>query len=156
MLFGFELASLFLDASVIERFSFNSVKDSTSGSTRSDLYFLAIDLAFRYPEMGVGIGNFYDYSYYATYPHNLILEMYSETGLFFGTFFLAYIIYTSIKSIILLKAFNNMALDFSVVLFFYGLLNSMFSGDMTSATILYFSSISIILMSKKDFISLRK
>lgn len=116
--------------------------------SRIELYQIAANLFAQNP-MGIGMGNFSDHSIHP-YPHNLLLESFSELGWIFGLLFTALIIF----SFIVLAKNSNNSLEVKAIygLFLISLINAMFSGDLTSPKELYISiALSFYIYYKKDF-----
>jgi len=141
------------DSLILERYSAISIQGSVAEGTRSELYKDGIDLILRFP-FGVGFGGFSDYSV-AQYPHNLLIEIFAEAGVIVGTVVLVVLSLSFIKAKRLTKV-DNTSLDVLVGLFFYAFMNSMFSGDMISPKLLYFTMALIFIYKDTRLSSIRK
>tara|TARA_B100000214_G_scaffold141453_1_gene101127 strand:- start:6247 stop:7416 length:1170 start_codon:yes stop_codon:yes gene_type:complete len=131
-------------------------KDNTSKNARLYFAFRSLELLSIYPT-GVGIGNWQEYSnktkkYHLLkhdYPHNLILEVFSELGLLGGIVLLLVLLksiyFTFFRMLRYSKENSIYNLLFYLQLFL--LFNSMFSGDLNDSRFL-FIIISISLISE--------
>mgnify|MGYP006186605961 FL=1 len=113
---------------------------STSG--RTILFQTSIDEIIEYP-LGVGFGNWEVYSKDRStlslkklfYPHNLLLEILCEMGFVTSIIFILYVVFVLLKTMIKLK--NNVGLNILFYIFAFLLLNSMISGDLSDARLLF-------------------
>lgn len=117
---------------ILDRFEW---LDISSG--RTELYGLSINIFISNP-LGIGLGGFDRFLNIPglSYPHNILLEALVETGFLFTLIFF-YIIFLSIKRSIKITKYNFNTIVFIFSLFIYSLVNSMFSGDLTSPKELY-------------------
>lgn len=121
-----------LPKSIINRL-FNFEEEGSTG-IRLELYGASLDLISSNP-LGIGIGNFSSYVKLGyNFPHNLFLESLVELGWFSGIILISFIILALFG---LFYMQNSLEKDLLLSLFILGLLNSMFSGDMTSPKELY-------------------
>lgn len=110
-------------------------------------YGAARDLFLENPLAGVGTGGFGHYNL-LTYPHNIFLELASELGIWGLAALLFMILYTTYLAIRLLKSQTASALELSLgraffAIFIFALINSQFSGDISSNYELWFASAGI-------------
>lgn len=106
-------------------------QDEGSISIRSDMIAESTKLFKNNWFEGIGLGNYkFMTAYGFDYPHNIHLEVFTETGLLIGSIYSIFIIYSFIKSPPILK---------SLILFF--LIAASFSGDITYLRFLLFSCI---------------
>ncbi len=110
------------------------LKNPSSEEARVSLILISLKLIFFNP-IGIGSGNFIEYSSFK-YPHNFILEAFVEYGWGFGLFIshalikmLRYLIKILKKGIIYEALMGFITISF---------VNSLLSGDMTSAKEVYF------------------
>ncbi|NWF89098.1 MAG: O-antigen ligase family protein [Ignavibacteriaceae bacterium] len=100
---------------------------------------LAWDMFTNNPVLGAGYGSFKGYdnlwwTYNQQYPHNILLEIFSEFGLA-GIMFFSYVFYIIFRSIFQFKIlFQRSAL---LVLFFFALWLAMFSKDLSSQSFIW-------------------
>ena len=124
---------------------FMNVQDGGGGkstSGRTILFQTSIDEIIEYP-LGVGFGNWEVYSKDRStlslkklfYPHNLLLEILCEMGFVTSIIFILYVVFVLLKTIIKLK--NNVGLNILFYIFAFLLLNSMISGDLSDARLLF-------------------
>jgi hypothetical protein len=109
---------------------------SASELSRKDLYKTALDLIPENP-FGIGLGHFNEFSYFY-YPHNLVLESFAEGGWIFGTH-MVILLLTSLFIFNKLSKTKDYIYQGLYALFLIALINSMFSGDLTSPKELYMS-----------------
>lgn len=74
-----------LGMDIMARISFGTIRSEVNVVARVDLYASAAEELARHPFLGSGI----EETASGRYPHNVIIEAYMATGLFFGTIFLA-------------------------------------------------------------------
>ena len=103
----------------------------------------AKDLFFAHPLMGVGTGGFGHFNI-LNYPHNILLELASELGIFGVLAFLVMIIYATYLGIILLRDKKASALELNLsktffAIFVFSLVNSQISGEISGNYELWFS-----------------
>ncbi|MBT3418313.1 MAG: O-antigen ligase family protein [Flavobacteriales bacterium] len=124
---------------------FMNVQDGGGGkstSGRTILFQTSIDEIIEYP-LGVGFGNWEVYSKDRStlslkklfYPHNLLLEILCEMGFVTSIIFILYVVFILLNTIIKLK--NNVGLNILFYTFAFLLLNSMISGDLSDARLLF-------------------
>ena len=124
---------------------FMNVQDGGGGkstSGRTILFQTSIDEIIEYP-LGVGFGNWEVYSKDRStlslkklfYPHNLLLEILCEMGFVTSIIFILYVVFILLNTIIKLK--NNVGLNILFYIFAFLLLNSMISGDLSDARLLF-------------------
>ncbi|MCK4826441.1 O-antigen ligase family protein, partial [bacterium] len=99
-------------------------------------YGAARDLFLDNPLAGVGTGGFGHYNV-LTYPHNIFLELASELGIWGPVVLLFMILYTTYLAVRLLKNQRASALESSLsraffAIFIFALINSQFSGEISS------------------------
>jgi hypothetical protein len=105
-------------------------------SGRQILYEVAIDAITQYPA-GIGLGGFSTLASIpgARYPHNLLMEITVELGWLAGLFSVGVLVY--IWQFYEKVFRTNIEIAGVYALFLYSLLNSMFSGDLSSAKEVY-------------------
>lgn len=106
---------------------------ASTDSARLFLYQDAVNVIKNNP-MGVGLGNFENHSFFK-YPHNLILEAFSELGWVPGLLLILMIIISFIGLKQLAK--GDIAGGILLGIFIMAFINSMISGDLTSPKELY-------------------
>lgn len=150
-IFIFLDGGLFMDVGKADRLI---TKDSTSKNVRLKFANRSLELISLYP-MGVGIGNWQDYCnktqpYHLLrheYPHNLILEVFSELGFLGGIILLILIVkamyFTFFRMLKYSKEHSIYELLFYLQIFL--LVNSMFSGSLNDSRLfLVIISVSLI------------
>lgn len=117
---------------IFDLFLSNDISNLSSVSARQEFIYTCFQIFYDYPIFGCGVGNwgslanyYYNFSeaavLYLDYPHNILLEILSETGILGFLFFLL-IFY---KMIFIKKDFNI----FYLIFIFY-FTNSLSSGDL--------------------------
>ncbi|MFD2656629.1 O-antigen ligase family protein [Gracilibacillus thailandensis] len=119
------------DNTIVRMFNF---QEEGSVNVRKELYLTAINIIKQYPN-GIGLGNFGNYTTLNNnYPHNIILEMFSEMGWLNGLLFIMLLI---ISFIGLTKIRSLFTRNLLISLFLLSLFNSFVSGDLTSPKEIY-------------------
>jgi len=142
MLFG--LADGMLDLGKTDRLV---TKDSTSKNIRLRFVKRSLEITTHYP-MGVGIGNWQTYCnklrpYHLLkhdYPHNLVLEIFSELGFLGGIIFLLLMLRVVYHTYARMVNFRNNKGSFYPLLFYlliFLIVNSFFSGNLNDARLLF-------------------
>lgn len=122
-------------------------KDSKSKNARAVFALRSFDLLTYYP-FGVGLGNWQIYVNKLKpthllkheYPHNLVLEIFSELGVFSGLLFLfllIYILFYSYKKMYLYKDYEYSFYPLLFYLQLYLVVNSFFSGSLNDSRLLF-------------------
>jgi O-antigen ligase len=166
LLISMFIGSSFLMESPVRVFvnRFGNVFD-VSTLDRLEYYRTGIDSFVTNPVWGVGLGNFYSYSLFyqitfRTYAHNLIIEVFSETGLIGGILFFFPLVYTlSIGAEIVKRPMNFIkpnvfapVVCFAAFIFFS--LSSMFSGDIQVNRYLWLFAFLVWQLSKQNSVPL--
>ena len=137
---------------------FMNVQDGGGGkstSGRTILFQTSIDEIIEYP-LGVGMGNFEEFAnerfflkrMSLHYSHNIFLEIFCELGFLSSFIFLIYVLVVFLSSFIsIINNQKNELLQLLFYIFAFLLLNSMISGDLSDARILF---IVIALLSIKE------
>ena len=127
-----------------------------STQTRYELAHRSLKLIKSYP-FGIGVGNWqeianrYDSTHLMAheYPHNLIMEIMNEYGVFVGILFLLFILHVSYSAYAKMK--NNIHVNslypFLFYLWIFLLLNAMLSGSLDDSRLLFITSCSILVNS---------
>jgi len=134
----------FLDVGKIERLV---TKDNKSKDARMVFAFRSIDLLTHYP-FGVGLGNWQTYLNRIKpthllkhqYPHNLVLEIFTELGILSGILFLFLITYILVYNYKKMYLHINNDHSFYPLLFYlqlYLVINSFFSGSLNDSRLLF-------------------
>jgi hypothetical protein len=110
------------------------VNGEATDSAREDLYKISLNLIPYHP-LGIGLGNFKQYSY-LEYPHNIILESFVEGGWLFGIY-LVFLIAFNFFILRRLSRTKDYLYQALYALFIMSFINSMFSGNLTSPKELY-------------------
>jgi O-antigen ligase len=127
-----------------------------STQTRYELAHRSLKLIKSYP-FGIGVGNWqeianrYDSTHLMAheYPHNLILEIMNEYGVFAGILFLLFILHVSYSAYAKMKnnTHVNSLYPFLFYLWIFLLLNAMLSGSLDDSRLLFITSCSILVNS---------
>ena len=107
----------------------------------------SLDLVTHYP-LGVGLGNWQIYINKINpthllkheYPHNLVLEIFTELGIFSGLLFLfliIYILFYNYKKMYLYKGYDHSFYPLLFYLQLYLVINSFFSGSLNDSRLLF-------------------
>jgi O-antigen ligase len=115
---------------------------------RLNAYKTAYKLFLQNPLIGIGTGGYTDYDKLLRYPHNIILEVACEHGIFILSIFLIFIVYNLYLGIRLLKQKElpsdvRRMLKIFLVLFLFALINSQVSGAVYGNSGLWFASAGI-------------
>jgi O-antigen ligase len=160
------MSSSFVMGSLLRVFTnrFSNLLD-VSTLDRLEYYRTGIDSFFTNPVWGVGLGNFYAYSLLyqvtsRTYAHNLIIEVFSETGLIGGILFFFPLVYTlSMGAKIVKRPMNFINPNvfapvtcFAAFIFFS--LSAMFSGDIQVNRYLWLFAFLVWQLSKQNSVPL--
>lgn len=137
-IFIFSIVLVFMPTSFTDRFTrlFSGNFDSNDLS-RFELIDLSIELFVEQP-LGRGIGAFSLYSYFP-YPHNFLMEIAVELGVFVLIFTLMFFSYSLYKGITGINRKKLLGFQFIVLLMVFSFVNSLFSGDITSPKDFYIS-----------------
>ena len=138
------ISSSQIDFGKIERLV---TKDSRSQNARALFALRSLDLVTHYP-LGVGLGNWQIYINKVKpthllkhdYPHNLILEIFTELGVFSGIIFLFllfYILFYNYKKMYLYKDYEYSFYPLLFYLQLYLVINSFFSGSLNDSRLLF-------------------
>ena len=122
-------------------------KDNRSQNARAVFALRSFDLMQHYP-FGVGLGNWQIYINKIRpthllkheYPHNLVLEIFTELGFFSGILFLSLLIYILFYNYKKMYLYMNNEYSFYPLLFylqFYLVINSFFSGSLNDSRLLF-------------------
>ena len=133
-----------LDFGKIERLV---TKDSKSQNARAVFALRSFDLITYYP-FGVGLGNWQVYINKVKpthllkheYPHNLVLEIFTELGIFSGLLFLFLLVYILFYNYKKMYLYMNNEYSFYPLLFYlqlYLVFNSFFSGSLNDSRLLF-------------------
>lgn len=122
-------------------------KDNRSQNARTVFALRSFDLMTHYP-LGVGLGNWQIYINKINpthllkheYPHNLVLEIFTELGIFSGLLFLfllVYILFYNYKKMYLYKSHEHSFYPLLFYLQLYLVFNSFFSGSLNDSRLLF-------------------
>ena len=122
-------------------------KDNRSKNARMVFASRSFDLMSHYP-LGVGLGNWQVYANKIKpthllkhqYPHNLVLEIFTELGVFSGLLFLFLLIYILFYSYKKMYLYKDHEYSFYPLLFYlqlYLVVNSFFSGSLNDSRLLF-------------------
>ena len=139
-----DISSSNLDFGKIERLV---TKDNRSQNARAVFALRSFDLITHYP-LGVGLGNWQIYINKIKpthllkheYPHNLVLEIFTELGVFSGLLFLFLLVYILFYNYKKMYLYMNNEYSFYPLLFylqFYLVINSFFSGSLNDSRLLF-------------------
>jgi O-antigen ligase len=126
---------------IYARFSLDSIFSNMEG-LRVDRYLRSIEIIKDNLIFGVGLGGWpikYSGIDIIDYPHNIILEIFSEIGLIGLTLFLLILVLVSVNI-----TFKNIDYKMIYVLFIFNFINAMFSGDIASGNRGFFLYLSIL------------
>jgi len=122
-------------------------KDNRSKNARALFALRSLDLVIHYP-FGVGLGNWQTYINKVKpthllkheYPHNLVLEVFTELGIFSGILFLFLIIYILFYNYKKMFLYKDHVYSYYPLLFYlqlYLVINSFFSGSLNDSRLLF-------------------
>lgn len=117
-----------LSIDIMRRVSFKTIGSEVNVVARVDLFASAVDELARHPFLGSGI----EEAASGRYPHNLIIESYMATGIFFGTIFLALCI--SFMALAIRLFCTKAEYGWASVLFVQYFVGAQVSGALYSAT----------------------
>jgi O-antigen ligase len=119
------------------RFSLESLSNQKTYNDlgRFDLYELAYILILEQPQ-GYGLGGFAEYHWLHPYPHNIVLEVAVEAGVWVAAAFIAFLVVLIAWSFQLMVT-NEPSSILVAAFFLYELANALFSGDVTSPRLFY-------------------
>ncbi len=103
-------------------------------ATREHLYRKALDLLGDYPVFGTGIGGFSYHSGIMSYPHNIVLEILAEYGVFGLTMF--FILFSYLYSKV--RKHIKKSIGLLLVIFVFSITQLLFSGSFLCSTELWF------------------
>ena len=139
------IASRVLDISSLSREA-----QSTEGN-RFDLYTLSVDVIVNHP-FGNGFGSFANFHRYILVPHNVFLENAVELGLASALMFFLYSLF--VLFLTRYKYTENIDFAFVKALYIYMFFSSLFGGETTIQSLLfYLSGILIFLNYKSGFVN---
>ena len=127
---------------VFMNISDGGIAQSTEG--RAVLFQSSFEQFFKYP-IGVGFGNWQDYSHVRSYlvtkdlyyPHNIFLEIFCELGFLVGIIFIIYVIVVFFYGFTSFLRKKNYLFQLLFYIFAFLIFNSMISGDFSDARILF-------------------
>lgn len=143
----------FLPEELAKRYSMEaiSIEENRDDGDRVKLWETASDIISN-NHWGIGSGNFLDYSFIAV-PHNIVLEIGVEYGIFFMILFSSLLILSAIYSIIALRNDSSFINNFMFLLFFMQIVNSFLGGDLSIQAYLLYVCMAYFLFSyNKQFI----
>ena len=145
-IFASGIHNQFLEIKTVSRVFMNMSEGGLAQSTegRSILIQSSFEQIFKHP-MGVGFGNWQDFShlrsYFLTkdlfYPHNVFLEIFCELGVLVGIIFVIYVLIIFFYSFTLFIRNKNDLFQVLFYIFAFLMFNSMISGDFSDARMLF-------------------
>lgn len=109
----------------------------TSIETRLQLIATAAQVIRDHPLAGVGTGAFSRYTNLAVYPHNMLLELWSENGILAVVMILIVLVTALVRGGRCMRRHPGIASDFLMIALITSITNAMVSGDLNDNRVLY-------------------
>ena len=137
----------YLPSGISDRFKIEEMVSQSDEGDRLFLYFFAINLISQNP-FGIGMGNMSSY-FWVNAPHNIILELFVDFGLFFPIPMVLLFLYTSLVA---LKALRRKETEFRFLAIWYlsFFLYGLTGGELTFPSLLLYIPMGLLLLMKFD------